>query len=165
MLDLTTMKKLTDIPVGKSPEGLTFTLDDAYLLVTSADADEIAVIDTTADEVNTTIVLDDDQPELKFWSPNSVSMDPIRSRAYVASADRNAVEVIDTNTWTISGYIPTAWYPVRVDISPDRFEDGGGQRKRVGQYQQQWQAHRPGYRQFHPGFRCPRRYEVGRIFG
>ena len=119
VLDLASMKKTTDIPVGKSPEGLTFTLDDAYLLVTSADADEIAVIDTDTDEVETTIVLDDDQPELKFWSPNAISMDPIRSRAYVASADRNAVEVIDTDSWNIVGYIPTAWYPVRVDISPD----------------------------------------------
>ena len=102
------------IKVGKSPEGLAFVENGAYLLVTNADSDSVSVIDTATLRVSQTLDIDRAQPALKAWTPNAVLAhpDPSKHLAYVASANHNAVEVLNTSTLTFLGALPTAWYPV-----------------------------------------------------
>ncbi len=121
VVDTATMQATDTIEVEKNPEGMALVEDGAYLMVTNSDSDSISIIDVAALTVVETLDLDPDLPELKAWSPNAVVVHPAADahRAYVASADHNAIEVIDTATWDILGSIPTAWYPVRLAMTAD----------------------------------------------
>lgn len=116
--DMTVIKRLE---ADKNPEGLAFVENGAYVVVTNSDADNLTVIQTSDNTVLKTIELDQVNPELKAWSPNAIVVHPAEDahRAYIASADHNALEVLDTQNWQIIGAIPTAHYPVRVAMDDD----------------------------------------------
>lgn len=119
VVDTAGMTVSSKVEVEKNPEGMAFAENDAYLLVTNSDADSISVIDLATDSVTQSIDLDTENPELKAWTPNHVAVHPGADthRAYVASADHNAIDVIDTSSWEVIGSIPAAWYPVRVEMN------------------------------------------------
>ena len=51
--------------------------------------------------------------------PSGMAVSPDGRRLYVAESGINAIAVLDTDTLTVLGHIPTAWYPYRVAVSPD----------------------------------------------
>ena len=52
--------------------------------------------------------------------PNGLTVSPDGKRLYVALGGENALAVIDVAKRKVIGFIPTAWYPVDVDIEPGR---------------------------------------------
>jgi YVTN family beta-propeller protein len=52
-------------------------------------------------------------------SPSGMTVSPDGKRLYVAELGINAIGVLDTKTLAVLGHIPTAWYPYRVELSPD----------------------------------------------
>ncbi len=107
------------VDTDRGPEGLALAEDEAYLIVACADDETIQIIKTEDMSLHQTLELDPEHPDLKVWTPNAVAVHPEAHRAYITAADRNAVEVLDTETWTILGQIPTAFYPSRIAITPD----------------------------------------------
>ncbi len=119
VIDIASGQETKRIKAGKNPEGMAFANDGAELIVTNSDTDDLTIIDTATHEVTMTLPVDPDMYELKAWSPNSVAVHPTEKYAYVASADHNAIEVIDTEKWEIKGAIPTGKYPVKVLLNND----------------------------------------------
>ena len=122
-VDTGTMAVTDRIEVDKNPEGMVLVEGGDYLIVTNSDADNLSIVETASNTVTQTIELDPnpDTANLKAWTPNAAAVHPAPDahRAYVASADRNAIEVIDTDEWRILGQVPTAMYPVRVELTSD----------------------------------------------
>jgi|GEM_PF-1291924 len=121
VVNTSSMAVIANIDAGKNPEGLAFVENGAYVVVTNSDTDNLTVINTADNTLFKTIELDPANPELKAWSPNAITVHPSADahRAYIASADHNALEVLDTESWQIIGAIPTAHYPVRVAMDAD----------------------------------------------
>ena len=56
---------------------------------------------------------------LRGISPAGMALSPGGDRLYVAEMGINAIAVLNARTLDVLGHIPTAWYPYRVEISPD----------------------------------------------
>ena len=56
---------------------------------------------------------------LRGVSPSGMVVSPDGKRLYVAELGINAIAVLDAQTLTVLGHIPTAWYPYRLALSPD----------------------------------------------
>ena len=56
---------------------------------------------------------------LRGVSPSGMVVAPDGKRLYVAELGINAIAVLDAQTLSVLGHIPTAWYPYRVALSPD----------------------------------------------
>jgi YVTN family beta-propeller protein len=56
---------------------------------------------------------------LRGVSPAGMAVSPDGKRLYVAEMGINAIAVLDAESLTVLGHIPTAWYPYRVAVSPD----------------------------------------------
>lgn len=104
---------------GSSPNSLAATETRVY--VTNGNNDSITVIDAKSFEVVSHIPLRlcDELKHLRGHIPFGLTLSPDGHRLYVAEAGINAVAVIDTETETLIGRIPTAWFPTKVRISPD----------------------------------------------
>ena len=57
--------------------------------------------------------------KLRGVEPSGLAVSPDGSRLYFAEIGINAIGVMDTRSGKMLGHIPTAWYPYRVQISPD----------------------------------------------
>jgi len=57
--------------------------------------------------------------QVRGVSPSGMVVSPDGKRLYVAELGINAIAVLDTETLSVLGHIPTAWYPYRVALSPD----------------------------------------------
>ncbi len=51
--------------------------------------------------------------------PFGIELSNDESRLYVALSGLNAIGVIDTKSLSVLGYIPTGWFPTKLQISPD----------------------------------------------
>jgi YVTN family beta-propeller protein len=51
--------------------------------------------------------------------PNGLGVAPDGKTLYVAVAGENAVAVVDLDRRRVEGFIPTAWYPTAVSVTPD----------------------------------------------
>ncbi len=96
------------IPVGVNPTNLT--VDGTTLYVLNTSSDELSVIDTSSDQVVSTIDLK--QAGFKYGAaPTGLAVD--QDKLYVSLAGWNAVAVLD-KTGKLLGLIPAGWYPTRV---------------------------------------------------
>lgn len=120
--NLATTAVLAEIPVGKNPEGLAMSPDDAYLYVANSDSDSITVIDTESLEVTATWDLHDDDILAMGAMPLAIEVTPDGSKLYVTCAGYDSIDVIDTDDGSILGRIPTGWYPnnAYLDSANDR---------------------------------------------
>ncbi len=94
----------------------------------AANSDELIIINTATNtvlnEVNATApvdVLGGGKLVPKGSNPNSVTLSPDESTAYVTDGGTNAVAVINLTGKkpVVTGLIPTGWYPNSVSVSPD----------------------------------------------
>ena len=101
--------------VGKNPEGIAF-IDDRLMVVASADADVLVLIDRSTWVERARIELRAEGEPLGH-GPSVISYDAQRRRLYAALSGVNAVAAFDVSAdGTIApvGRIPTAWWPTGV---------------------------------------------------
>lgn len=120
-IDTAQMKDIGDVTVGSHPAGVGV-LSDGTLVV--ADAND-ATLATLAPGAGTATFTQLRQIVSGGDSPSSLVVGP-GDRLYVTLAGDDAVAVLDRNVgnattpWSITGLIPTGWYPTDVTLSPDQ---------------------------------------------
>src|SRR5205823_5317385 len=81
--------------------------------------DTVSVIDSRRDQLAATIPVGLSKGHPVGATPDGLAVSPDGTTLYVALGGENAVQVIDTRTRRSRGFIPTAWYPTDVDVTPD----------------------------------------------
>jgi len=89
--------------------------DEVY--TANANSDTLSVIDTRTDRLVRTIDVSLTPDALEGAMPDGLTVSPDGKRLYVALGGENALAVIDVARRETIGFIPTAWYPVDVDIT------------------------------------------------
>jgi DNA-binding beta-propeller fold protein YncE len=116
------------IPVAGNPERMVLNAAQTELFVVAANSDELTIINTATNKLQSSVnvsapagVLGNGKIVPKGANPNSVTLSPDESTAYVTDGGTNAVSVIRLTgkTPTVLGLIPTGWYPNSVSVSPD----------------------------------------------
>jgi len=102
---------------GASPNSLVATGN--YVFVTNGTNDNISVISIEKDTVVNTIYLKPDARIKQFRGviPFGLALSPDNQRLYVACSGINAVAVIDAQKLNVLGYIPTGWFPAKLEVS------------------------------------------------
>ena len=106
----------TSVGVGDHPTGLALTPDGRQLLVANANEDSVSVVDTGTQRPDGSVRVRTRKNEQWGSSPTAVAITPDSKRAYVALAGDNALAVLDRHgrRWSVSGELPTGWYPTAV---------------------------------------------------
>jgi len=116
------------IPVAGNPERMILNAAQTKLFVVAANSDEFIVINTSSNQVQSEVnasapvgILGNGKLVPKGSNPNSISLSPDGSTAYVTNGGTNSVAVINVTgkTPVVLGLIPTGWYPNSVSVSPD----------------------------------------------
>jgi DNA-binding beta-propeller fold protein YncE len=115
----------TGIPVGEESVGGSspgaVVADRRKVFVSNANQDSITIINARTNREEKTVVL---RPApsvegLRGVLPFGLALSPDEEVLYVACAGINAVAMLDAKTGRVKSYLPTAWFPVRVAVSPD----------------------------------------------
>ena len=85
----------------------------------NANSDTVSVIDTDTDALVATIDVALVPGAAKGAMPSGLAVSPDGETLYVAEAGENAVAVVDLDGREVDGFIPTAWYPAAVSVTPD----------------------------------------------
>jgi len=118
----------TRIPVAGNPERMVLDGTQSHLFVVAANSDELIVINTATNMVQSQVnasapadVLGSGKTVPKGSNPNSITLSPDETTAYVTNGGTNSVAVISLTGKipVVLGLIPTGWYPNSVSISPD----------------------------------------------
>jgi len=115
----------TGLPVGpqsvggSSPGGVV--AGHKTIFVSNANQDSITIINARSNQVEKTLVLEPAEAVkgLRGVLPFGMALSTDEKRLYVACSGINAVAVIDARRGKVEGYLPTAWFPARVAVSPD----------------------------------------------
>src|SRR5436853_1899562 len=119
ILDSTTLTETVRVKVGSHPNDLAFA-KDGRLFVANAGSNNVSVIQ--GGKVIETIRTSFDPKAAVGSTPASLALTMDGKRLYVANADNNDIAVVDTSNARESqvlGFIPTAWYPSAIAVSPD----------------------------------------------
>jgi YVTN family beta-propeller protein len=119
VLDVSASGSVGVITVGGEPNRMILSANQRWLYVSNGDLDEIEVIDTTKDVVNSRISLARPGYKYKGSNPNSLALSPDGTQLYATLGGENAVAVINVATKHVLGRIPTGWYPSSVTVSAD----------------------------------------------
>jgi len=103
-----------DHPTGIAANPVT---DEIY--TANANSDTVSVIDGKNDKLVATIDVALVPGASKGSMPVALTVSPNGRRLYVAEAGENAVAVVDLRSRTVLGFIPTAWYPADLKLTPD----------------------------------------------
>ncbi len=108
------------VATPKNPEGMIVSADGKWLYVVNSDDDSFSIVDLIARQVHATIDL---RPfgglEEYGSSPNSIAISADGMRLYIAQGVDNALAVVALPGGELLGRIPTAGYPMSVDLTPD----------------------------------------------
>jgi DNA-binding beta-propeller fold protein YncE len=114
------------IKVAGNPSRMVLNQAQTKLFVTADNSDMLYVIDTASNsitgKVKTTAPLGYVTSGANNGAmPNSVTLSPDESTAYVTNGGTNSVAVVDISGVqpVVTGLIPTGWQPTSVSISPD----------------------------------------------
>ena len=113
------------IKVAGNPNRLVLNRAQTKLYVTADNSDMLYVIDTASNsivgQVRTTAPLGYVAGPTNGATPNSVTLSPDETTAYVTDSSMNAVAVIDVSGAqpVVTGLIPTGWEPTSVSTSAD----------------------------------------------
>ncbi|MCP9770588.1 hypothetical protein EGI22_21990 [Lacihabitans sp. LS3-19] len=104
---------------GSSPNSVIATNDKVF--VSNGNNDCVSVIDIKTGNLIKNLMLNPEPRlgNLRGLIPFGITLSPDQSRLYVALAGINAVAVVDAKTLDIKGYIPTAWFPSKLKVSPN----------------------------------------------
>ncbi|MFN0122442.1 MAG: bifunctional YncE family protein/alkaline phosphatase family protein [Blastocatellia bacterium] len=116
-IDLTTMQVTQTIPAGLHPTGIVLDETRKRVYVANANSDSITVIDTARQAVLQTVTLS--AGNMKGFAPNALALSQDGATLFAACGGLNAIAVMQTRDLKVKGYIPTAWYPSALSLSPD----------------------------------------------
>ncbi|HBC79422.1 MAG TPA: phosphoesterase [Bacteroidales bacterium] len=108
-----------EIVGGSSPNSIA--AGENQVFVTNATNDNISVLDPVSGKTTGTIKLNIDKRIDMFRGliPFGIELSNDGLRLYAALSGLNAIAVIDTKSLSVLGYIPTGWFPTKLQISPD----------------------------------------------
>jgi YVTN family beta-propeller protein len=112
-VDLKTGTQVVEIATGLHPTQIIRNSKGDRYFVANANSDSVSVIDSTTGKVVRTLSVRPDAG-LPFGSiPDALALSRDEKTLYVANAGNNAVAVVDLASVkpTITGYIPTGWFP------------------------------------------------------
>lgn len=91
------------------------------IFVSNATQDSVTIINARSEKIEKTILLEPAESVrgLRGVLPFGMALSPDEKTLYVACAGINAVAVLDAQKDRVLGYFPTAWFPARVETSPD----------------------------------------------
>lgn len=117
--DLTTNLWKTPISVGDNPNEIQFSADGKLMYVCNANDNSVSVIELASKRVIETLdaALFPNAPSGS--TTNSLAIDPITKRLYIANADNNCIAVFDISIpgkSVAKGFIPVGWYPTSVRV-------------------------------------------------
>ncbi len=113
-----TLDKIGDVAVGIHPHALVYG-KDGRLFVANSGSSTVSIVygGAVAETISTA-----PDPDLPVGStPDALALAPDETRLYVANAGSNSVAVLDTSDKSetkVLGFIPTAWYPTSLAVSP-----------------------------------------------
>jgi YVTN family beta-propeller protein len=120
-IDLKSMKETHTIPVGLHPTAIVWDERAQRVYVANGNSDSVSVIDSSKMTVIRTIALEPFLVKAHGVAPTALALSPDGETLYVACGGINAIAVVDTADFAnpIRGWIPTAWYPNSLAVSPD----------------------------------------------
>jgi YVTN family beta-propeller protein len=136
VIDTVTRKVKATIKVGHNPNDMVLARN-GRLYVACSNENSVYVIDTQRlrpIEVISTAMY---TMAPVGSTPNALALDPAQKLLFVANADNNNVAVINLSEAEVShieGFIPTAWYPSALAVSPDGKSLYVGAAKGLGGY-------------------------------
>lgn len=110
-----------EVEVGRQPTSLA-QLPDGRIAVACTNEDEIWFLDANNGQIAQRLLL---RPHEKFpygAMPTGLTFDKNGQRLFVSLAGLNAIGIVDVgrgNKASVSGYVPTAWYPVATHFDGD----------------------------------------------
>jgi YVTN family beta-propeller protein len=104
---------------GSSPNSVVAT--NTKVFVSNGNNDCVSVIDIKTGTLDKNLMLNPEPRlgNLRGLIPFGLTLSPDQKRLYVALAGINALAVVDAQTLDIKGYIPTAWFPSKLKVSPN----------------------------------------------
>jgi len=104
---------------GSSPNSIVAA--GKYIFISNGTNDNITVLDSHEQKIFTHIKLNP-VPELagkRGIIPFGIAVSPDEKRIYIAESGINAIGVIDVESLTVLGHIPTGWFPAKLKVTPD----------------------------------------------
>ena len=108
-----------EVEGGSSPNSIAAGKNKVF--VTNATNDNISILDPKTGKITGTIMLNI-SPEIESYRgliPFGISLSNDESKLYVALSGLNAVAVVDAKNDKVLGYLPTSWFPTKLEVSPD----------------------------------------------
>jgi len=104
---------------GSSPNSIV--ASKRYIFISNGTNDNITVLDARKKTIVKHIKLSPDQriSKLRGIIPFGLDISPDGKKVYVAESGLNAIAVIDVETLSVTGHIPTGWFPAKIKVSPD----------------------------------------------
>ncbi|WP_235780763.1 bifunctional YncE family protein/alkaline phosphatase family protein [Sinomonas notoginsengisoli] len=96
--------------VGLHPNKATISSDGSRLYVANGDEDSVSAVDTATGDAKT-ISLSPYADAPVGTNPTGLALDEKGGRLFVANSGNNDVAVVDIADHSVSGVIPSAWYP------------------------------------------------------
>ncbi len=111
------------ITVGTHPNRMLIDAQHNRMFVANGDSDSISVIDMTKNTVTNTISVQPFRGAHAGTQPNNLALSSNGNTLYVTNGGNNDVAVINVSDkekfGRIEGLIPTGWYPIGVQVTPD----------------------------------------------
>ena len=127
VIDTMTQMKIGDIVLSPQddplladhPTGIAANPVNGEIYTANANSDTVSVIDAKRAKLVATIDVALVPGAPKGSMPVALTVSPDGRKLYVAEAGENAVAVVDLRARTVLGFIPTAWYPADLKLTPD----------------------------------------------
>ena len=135
-IDTSTLKTRATVRVGHNPNDMALA-KDGRLFVACSNENSVYVIDTRTMRPLEVISTAMYRMAPLGSTPNALALDPAGKMLFVANADNNNVAVInvaDREVSNVVGFIPAAWYPASLAVSPDGRSLYVGSAKGLGGY-------------------------------
>jgi len=119
LLDSGTLHERTRVKVGKFPNQLLFA-PDGRLFVANSGSNTVSIISNNRLSETIDVALTPGAPIGS--TTDALAINPAGTRLFAANADNNDVAVVDISNRSrsaVMGFIPTAWYPTALAVSPD----------------------------------------------
>jgi YVTN family beta-propeller protein len=136
VFDTATRKVKATIKVGRNPNDMVLARD-GRLFVACSNENSVYVIDTKQLRPIERITTSMYKMAPVGSTPNALALDPAGKLLFVANGDNNNIAVINISEEELShveGFIPTAWYPSALTVSPDGKSLYVGAAKGLGGY-------------------------------
>ena len=127
VIDTTTQMKIHDVVLSPQkntlqadhPTGIAANPVSDEIYTANANSYSVSVIDGKNDKLVATIDVALVPGAPKGSMPVALTVSPNGRKLYVAEAGENAIAVVDLHKRQVLGFIPTAWYPADVKLTPD----------------------------------------------